>query len=667
MSSSSNPLRTRAETDFSDAVDILGKSRLPKQHVPVSTRTKTRPSPNKLHQRHFIPVSYGPQFDRIEVYVTPKQVYLFGSREVEGAVRLIRLDRKWDPRKKLQLRDIMVEDEGTQTELEKSRTLDMIKRANKGDVKKYVGVGILGFMRFILGYSIVIITSRQLVCSVDGHAIYSVKGTEVVRVSNDDFQRKKSSWFRSLMNVGTPHYTAIEEKYLAMFDHALDELSKDFFFSYSYDATKHLQKNCVSVAAVATAESASAAAAAMHGKGAKGVGANVLTFDDRFCWNQFLLKDFMHLATSCWILPISLGCAVQKSCNVFSNFVTVTVIGRRSRRYAGTRYLKRGASDSGDVANDVEVEQIVEDGNGHFSSFVQMRGSIPLFWAQEPSATVVRPDIIIKSRSPEFERARLHFEDMFERYGAPCQVMNLVKKKEKKDREKLIGSGFKECIEYFHACGLPEDALTYEAVDVTNLLKQQGDQIALDKLFSSADEALRKTGFFCSGPRKLHRSYYNVLAAEAGDSTGDKELNDGPIPLIDAPSKANGAGRSRASSATSIELAAGEIAYYTYAPHSVYESDSLGVDGDASSTTTLTTSTPSHGLEQDGRELPVYLLQQGCWRVNCVDCLDRTNLAQKVAGIHALEVQLYTMGVIPDAAVDTFVACEMSGCSCVFV
>ncbi len=43
---------------------------------------------------------------------------------------------------------------------------------------------------------------------------------------------------------------------------------------------------------------------------------------------------------------------------MFSNFVTVTVIARRSRHYAGTRYLKRGASDVGDVANDVEVEQV---------------------------------------------------------------------------------------------------------------------------------------------------------------------------------------------------------------------------------------------------------------------------------------------------------------------
>lgn len=55
----------------------------------------------------------------------------------------------------------------------------------------------------------------------------------------------------------------------------------------------------------------------------------------------------------------------------------------RSSKYAGTRFLKRGANFQGDVANEVETEQIVHDSglssfnNGHFTSFVQMRGSIP--------------------------------------------------------------------------------------------------------------------------------------------------------------------------------------------------------------------------------------------------------------------------------------------------
>ena len=39
---------------------------------------------------------------------------------------------------------------------------------------------------------------------------------------------------------------------------------------------------------------------------------------------------------------------------------TIDSIARRSRHFAGTRYLKRGISDDGKVANDVEVEQIIE-------------------------------------------------------------------------------------------------------------------------------------------------------------------------------------------------------------------------------------------------------------------------------------------------------------------
>ena len=35
------------------------------------------------------------------------------------------------------------------------------------------------------------------------------------------------------------------------------------------------------------------------------------------------------------------------------------------REYAGPRYLKRGVNDDGYVANEVEVETIVEDDAGH--------------------------------------------------------------------------------------------------------------------------------------------------------------------------------------------------------------------------------------------------------------------------------------------------------------
>ena len=47
------------------------------------------------------------------------------------------------------------------------------------------------------------------------------------------------------------------------------------------------------------------------------------------------------------------------------------------------RYLKRGISVHGRVANDCEVEQIIQLDSGaaaQYCSYLQMRGSIPTYW-----------------------------------------------------------------------------------------------------------------------------------------------------------------------------------------------------------------------------------------------------------------------------------------------
>ena len=79
---------------------------------------------------------------------------------------------------------------------------------------------------------------------------------------------------------------------------------------------------------------------------------------------------------------------------------------RRSKKYAGTRFLKRGSNFEGDVANEVETEQIVnlaevQDWNrGSFTSFVQLRGSIPLCWSQDVRQIVPKPPINIDDMDP---------------------------------------------------------------------------------------------------------------------------------------------------------------------------------------------------------------------------------------------------------------------------
>lgn len=60
---------------------------------------------------------------------------------------------------------------------------------------------------------------------------------------------------------------------------------------------------------------------------------------------------------------------------------TMILISRRSQHRAGTRYKRRGVDESGKCANYVETEQIFEY-SSHIVSFVQVRGSVPVFWSQ---------------------------------------------------------------------------------------------------------------------------------------------------------------------------------------------------------------------------------------------------------------------------------------------
>jgi hypothetical protein len=59
-----------------------------------------------------------------------------------------------------------------------------------------------------------------------------------------------------------------------------------------------------------------------------------------------------------------------------------------------------------------------------------------------------------------------------------------------------------------------------------------------------------------------------------------------------------------------------------------------------------------------GSEVPwrnTISLQNGICRINCVDCLDRTNAAQFVFGKRALGHQLYALGIVdnPNLAFDS--------------
>ena len=66
--------------------------------------------------------------------------------------------------------------------------------------------------------------------------------------------------------------------------------------------------------------------------------------------------------SSKWVIPLIHGFWQQRSLALFGRTLTVSLIARRSKHFAGTRYRKRGVNFKGQVANDVETEQLIDAG-----------------------------------------------------------------------------------------------------------------------------------------------------------------------------------------------------------------------------------------------------------------------------------------------------------------
>ncbi|VDM42474.1 unnamed protein product [Toxocara canis] len=254
--------------------------------------------------------------------------------------------------------------------------------------------------------------------------------------------------------------------------------------------------------------------------------------------------------------------------------LSLTLIGRRSSEYAGTRYLKRGANFRGHVANDVETEQIVWDMwsspsflYGKFSAFVQRRGSVPLLWSQDPATrgVVGKPLISIDINEPHAQTAAAHFRELRKKYGFPIIVMNLVKRREKRRHEAVLHDQFLKAVKYLNQFVPGPERIAYLSFDVARC-NQTG--LVLTRLEEIGLRSVIRHGWFQSFPRLYcHIVRPNALLAE-------------------------------------------------YEPQ----------------------------MDANGR----FLLQSGISRTNCVDCLDRTNVAQFGLGKVALGLQLYSMGFVDD-------------------
>ncbi|EFO22572.2 endonuclease/Exonuclease/phosphatase [Loa loa] len=151
--------------------------------------------------------------------------------------------------------------------------------------------------------------------------------------------------------------------------------------------------------------------------------------DSRFFWNKHLhypLKRY-KIDVNEWLLRIICGAVVICQVYVGQQRATVALISRLSCERVGTRFNVRGVDDDGHVANFVETEQVITLGTDEIS-FVQIRGSVPLFWEQ-PGINVGSHKVKLRAfeaSSPAFNR---HFRALKEEYGE-VTVVNLLGSKE---------------------------------------------------------------------------------------------------------------------------------------------------------------------------------------------------------------------------------------------
>ncbi|KAK4565016.1 hypothetical protein RGQ29_006889 [Quercus rubra] len=509
---------------------------------------------------------------KFRLYETRSNFYMIGRDKGRTYWRVLKIDRL-DPCE-LNIR----EDSTTYTEGECSDLLRRIHEGNKstGGLKFVTTCyGIVGFIKFLGPYYMLLITKRRQIGAICGHTVYAVSKSELIPFLN-------STEGSSIANSRNENRY---KKLLCMVD-----LTKDFFFSYSYHVMRSLQKNLSN-----------------HETG------HVL-YETMFVWNEFLTREIRnHLQNTLWTVALVYGFFKQATLSVSGREFKVALIARRSRHYAGTRYLKRGVNEKGRVANDVETEQIVfedvpEGLPMQISSVVQNRGSIPLFWSQETSRLNLKPDIILSKKDQNYEATRLHFENLVRRYGNPIIILNLIKTHEKKPRESILRAEFANAIEFINKDLSEESRLRFLHWDLHKHSRSKATNVLL-LLGKVAAYALTITGFFyCQVTPALRREgslrWHSSENIDNGDLSPQRHYDTDDVDADNFERKLNG-GKHGASN-----VANGN--------HSVKEP----------------------------------MLQRGVLRTNCIDCLDRTNVAQYAYGLAALGHQLHALGFVDKPKID---------------
>ncbi|EKM53859.1 uncharacterized protein PHACADRAFT_209710 [Phanerochaete carnosa HHB-10118-sp] len=413
-------------------------------------------------------------FNKFILYENKLRFYIVVSNAADSRHKIIKIDRTTQGEKLN-----VVEDDATYSGKQMTAMLKMLEDGNRangglGNPKLFFGVA---------GWYMVLISRRCPVALLGGHYIYHTEEVDILPVSSSH-------------KVDKP---AEEQRLLNIWKQV--DLTKNFYFRYAEHLVSlvRLHEQCIYPSIRFDIDSATQ------------------PYSSERPPNESSMSDSekqrdVHLISQ-WIVPLVHGHVDQAKLTVLGRVIFITLIARRSRHHAGARYLKRGVNDEDNVANEVETEQIVSEmlttpfyypaplsspsneekspsrpprrPSPNFTSFVQYRGSIPIYWTQETNAIVPEPPIEISVMDPFYTAASKHFDDLFARYGAPVTILNLIKKREPQPRESKLLQEYTNCVNYLNQLLPPDKRM--KTLDVIGYLED------------IAEESIMMTGFFHSG------------------------------------------------------------------------------------------------------------------------------------------------------------------------
>ncbi|KAL7136216.1 hypothetical protein ABFS83_10G014600 [Erythranthe nasuta] len=305
-------------------------------------------------------------------------------------------------------------------------TIDKLNGDDSSEVPPKVSTiyGVAGTIRLLAGTYILVITSRKEVGTYLGFPVFLVTSMKTLPCNETsrfltNEEKKDEAYFMTLLKIV--------------------ESTPGLYYSYGTDITLNLQR---------------------RSKLAKGWMSKPIwkQGDPRFVWNRNLLEDLIENKLDGFVIPLLQGSFQTGEMKLGKSPAVIKLFSRRCTRRLGTRMWRRGANLEGDTANFIETEQLLEFGD-HISSFLQVRGSIPLLWEQIVDLSY-KPRLNIINHEDTSKVVERHFNDLLKRYGG-CIVVDLTNQQ---GDEGLLSKAYAEemhklpnvryvSFDFHHSCG----------------------------------------------------------------------------------------------------------------------------------------------------------------------------------------------------------------------